>query len=175
MRLAEENRRLAYWTVRKLRSRDRDDLAQAALLGLCEAAIAHDPARGPFGGLAVILCRRRAFEELRRQRRHECAEIPLLFVAPDGHEKEREELPPVPAPDVETPLLVARLREALDALPEREARVLRLRYGLDGEERTLRAVGLALGVSSSRAGQLERVALRRLKRALKAPPGGRRC
>ena len=173
MRLAEQNRRLAFWAVRRVRSRDRDDVAQAALLGLCEAAIAHDPARGAFASLAVILCRRRAFEELRRQRRHEGAEVPLFFVAPDGHEEEREELPPVQAPDVETPLLVARLREALDELPDREARVLRLRYGLDGEERTLRAVGLALGVSSARAGQLERVALRRLRRALKARPGGR--
>jgi RNA polymerase primary sigma factor len=67
------------------------------------------------------------------------------------------------------------LRRALEALPEREAAVVRLRFGLgdDGQVHTLREVGTALGLSRERARQLERSAVARLKDALEgkgAPP-----
>jgi RNA polymerase primary sigma factor len=58
------------------------------------------------------------------------------------------------------------LREALAELPERERRVLELRYGLDGEPRSLEAIGAELKVSRERIRQLEQTGLRSLERAL---------
>lgn len=166
MSLATENRRLAFWTVRKIRARDRDDVASAALLGLVEAEQKHDPARGSFASLAVILCRRRAFEELYRQRRHEKAETTLHYVAPDGTEEERTELPPVPAVDAEAPLMAVKLREALAALSAREREIVVRHYGLDGPGETLAETARAVGITRQGAALAERRALGKLRRAL---------
>jgi hypothetical protein len=54
--------------------------------------------------------------------------------------------------------------EALQSLPEREAKVLSMRFGLiTGKERTLEDVGKELGLSGERVRQIEAVALRKLK------------
>ncbi|MGF1473068.1 MAG: RNA polymerase sigma factor RpoD/SigA [Rubrobacteraceae bacterium] len=56
------------------------------------------------------------------------------------------------------------LAEAVSTLPEREARVLGLRHGLDGgETRTLREVSETLGISQERARQVEIKALRTIR------------
>ena len=56
------------------------------------------------------------------------------------------------------------LTEAVHALPEREAKVLELRHGLDGgETRTLREVSETLGISQERARQVEIKALRTIR------------
>ncbi len=56
------------------------------------------------------------------------------------------------------------LREAVAALPEREARILQMRHGLDGSKtRTLREVSEALGISQERARQVEIKALRTIR------------
>jgi RNA polymerase primary sigma factor len=56
------------------------------------------------------------------------------------------------------------LREAVRSLPEREARVLNMRHGLDGSKtRTLREVSEALGISQERARQVEIKALRTIR------------
>jgi RNA polymerase primary sigma factor len=56
------------------------------------------------------------------------------------------------------------LVEAVRSLPEREARVLEMRHGLDGEEiRTLREVSELLGISQERARQVEIKALRTIR------------
>jgi RNA polymerase primary sigma factor len=54
------------------------------------------------------------------------------------------------------------IRKALQALPERERRILKLRFGLDGEPQTLDAVGVELGLTRERIRQLEHQALTRL-------------
>jgi len=52
----------------------------------------------------------------------------------------------------------------LDKLPTREQEVLRLRFGLDdGQERTLREIGLQFGVTRERIRQIEADALRHLR------------
>src|SRR6266542_4413638 len=52
------------------------------------------------------------------------------------------------------------LEQALAALPERQRRVLLLRFGLDsGTPRTLEEVGAVMGISRERARQLERATL----------------
>ena len=55
--------------------------------------------------------------------------------------------------------------KALEALPERERRVIELRYGLTGQEpATLEEVGRAFGVTRERIRQIETNTLRKLKR-----------
>ncbi len=56
------------------------------------------------------------------------------------------------------------LVEAVRSLPEREAKVLEMRHGLDGNEtRTLREVSEVLGISQERARQVEIKALRTIR------------
>ena len=57
------------------------------------------------------------------------------------------------------------LHEAVRSLPEREARILEMRHGLDGSNkiRTLREVSEVLGISQERARQVEIKALRTIR------------
>jgi RNA polymerase primary sigma factor len=54
------------------------------------------------------------------------------------------------------------VRRALDALPERERRILELRFGFEGEPWTLEAIGNELELTRERVRQLEGQALSRL-------------
>jgi RNA polymerase primary sigma factor len=61
-------------------------------------------------------------------------------------------------------MLHAELNAALNDLPERERKILQLRYGLlDGQRRTLEEVGVAFGITRERTRQIEAEALRRLR------------
>jgi RNA polymerase primary sigma factor len=55
------------------------------------------------------------------------------------------------------------VRKALDALPERERRILELRFGFEGEPWTLEAIGHELDLTRERVRQLEGQALKRLE------------
>jgi RNA polymerase primary sigma factor len=69
-----------------------------------------------------------------------------------------------PEQDVEGRLLSEAVRGALDTLEPRDAKVLRLYFGLDGErEHTLEEIGNMLGVTRERIRQLRDRALRRLR------------
>jgi RNA polymerase sigma factor (sigma-70 family) len=66
------------------------------------------------------------------------------------------------------------LEQALAMLTEREARVLTMRFGLDGgQEQTLAEVGQVLNVTRQRAQQIELDALRKIGEALKTKDGER--
>jgi RNA polymerase primary sigma factor len=70
---------------------------------------------------------------------------------------------PLPEEEVETSLRSQALTAALAVLPERERRVLVLRYGLeDSEPKTLEEIGRRLGLTRERVRQIEVEALRRL-------------
>jgi RNA polymerase sigma factor (sigma-70 family) len=59
-----------------------------------------------------------------------------------------------------------KIGHALRALPAREAQMLRLRFGFDGEkERSLQEIGEAFGISHERVRQLLRQAFNRLKQS----------
>lgn len=96
---------------------------------------------------------------------------PVHLERPVGDESDAElgdfiedvEAPP-PAETVANNMLTEELGEILDQLTPREARILRLRYGLqDGESRTLKEVGEMFGLSRERIRQLEKEALRKLR------------
>jgi RNA polymerase primary sigma factor len=58
------------------------------------------------------------------------------------------------------------VRAALRGIPERERRLLELRFGFDGDQRSLDAIAHELGVSRERVRQLERQALAQLESKL---------
>jgi RNA polymerase primary sigma factor len=62
------------------------------------------------------------------------------------------------------------VRRALEALPERERRILELRFGFEGEPWTLKAIGDELDLTRERVRQLLESAVRRLRAWLDAPP-----
>jgi RNA polymerase primary sigma factor len=64
---------------------------------------------------------------------------------------------------------VHRVRAMLDGMDTKHATVLRMRYGLDDDgPKTLREIGTHLGLSSERVRQIERAALDKLGRRLRA-------
>ena len=67
-----------------------------------------------------------------------------------------------PYEDTEEVLRRAAIRRALESLPEREQRVLELRFGFDGEPWTLEAIAAELGLTRERVRQIELSALHRL-------------
>src|SRR5919112_712290 len=72
---------------------------------------------------------------------------------------------PTPEDEVHVSLRTEALRSALEELPERERRVVELRYGLAGSEPTpLREIGRQLGITPERVRQIESRALGRLGR-----------
>ena len=73
-----------------------------------------------------------------------------------------------PEMDVESRLLTEAVGEALETLEARDAKVLRLYFGLEGErEHTLEEIGNMLGVTRERIRQLRDRALRRLREGVK--------
>ena len=72
---------------------------------------------------------------------------------------------PLPEEEVEVSLRSQALAAALDALPERDRKVLILRYGLDdAEPKTLEEIGRRLGLTRERVRQIELESLRHLAR-----------
>ncbi len=64
--------------------------------------------------------------------------------------------------------LLERMKELLDEIDEREATILRLRYGLDAsqEPMTLREIGKVVGLTRERVRQIERETLAKLYRVM---------
>jgi RNA polymerase primary sigma factor len=73
-----------------------------------------------------------------------------------------------PFDEAEESLRKQGVRRALDALPERERRILELRFGFEGEPWTLEAIGHELHLTRERVRQLVDGALRRVEKALAA-------
>jgi RNA polymerase primary sigma factor len=72
---------------------------------------------------------------------------------------------PAPEDEVHISLRIDALHSALQELPERERRVVELRYGIAGQEPTpLREIGRQLGITPERVRQIESRALARLGR-----------
>ena len=99
------------------------------------------------------------------------AQEPVSFEAPVGEEEDShlgdfiaDDDIPAPQDVASQMLLKEELNEVLKTLSDREARVLRLRFGLDdGRTRTLEEVGREFRVTRERIRQIEAKALRKLR------------
>jgi len=99
------------------------------------------------------------------------AQLPVSLEKPIGEEEESElgdfvEDEQAPSPFDQASLNLRRedIQRALDALPERERKVIELRFGLKGEHpRTLEEVGRAFGVTRERIRQIENNTLKKLE------------
>ncbi len=97
--------------------------------------------------------------------------LPLSLESPVGDDEESElgyfiedEVSPTPLQSAYQSMLKDKLEEVLSTLTPREARVLRLRFGLDdGTVYTLEEVGQKFGLTRERIRQIEGRALRRLR------------
>jgi RNA polymerase primary sigma factor len=85
------------------------------------------------------------------------AELGELFADPEAAD---------PAEEAGMTLRTQAVRAALRRLPELERQVLELRFGFDGEQRSLDAIERELGISRARARALEQEAFARLEREL---------
>ncbi len=99
------------------------------------------------------------------------AQEPVSLETPIGEEEDShlgdfipDDDAPAPADAASHTLLKEQLEEVLQSLTEREAKVLRLRFGLeDGRPRTLEEVGKEFDVPRERIRQIEAKALRKLR------------
>ena len=102
--------------------------------------------------------------------------LPLSLESPVGDDEESElgmfiedELTPTPMQSVYQSMLREKIDEVLGTLTAREARILRLRFGLDsGVPFTLEEVGEKFGLTRERIRQIEGKALRRLRHPRRA-------
>ncbi|MBR6985997.1 RNA polymerase sigma factor RpoD [Ruminococcus sp. XPD3002] len=99
------------------------------------------------------------------------AQDPVSLETPIGEEEDShlgdfipDDDAPAPAEAASRSVLKEQLNDILSTLTDREAKVLRLRFGLDdGKQRTLEEVGLQFDVTRERIRQIEAKALRKLR------------
>ena len=99
------------------------------------------------------------------------AQDPVSLETPIGEEEDShlgdfipDDDAPAPAEAASLILLKEQLNKILGTLTEREAKVLKLRFGLeDGRSRTLEEVGKEFDVTRERIRQIEAKALRKLR------------
>jgi len=103
--------------------------------------------------------------------------LPLSLESPINDDEEDSELgmfvedqvTPSPIQSTYSSLLREKVQEVLETLPPREARILRLRFGLEnGRAYTLEEVGQKFGLTRERIRQIESKALRRLRHPRRA-------
>ena len=102
--------------------------------------------------------------------------LPLSLDSPVGDDEDSElgmfiedELTPTPMQSVFQSMLKEKIDEVLGTLTPREARILRMRFGLDtGTPFTLEEVGEKFGLTRERIRQIEGKALRRLRHPRRA-------
>ena len=143
-----------------------EDLVQEAHLGLMDAAEAFDPERGTqFSTFArwhvtkrimdAIIYRNDVVRTPKRRPSVACGTLDEGLQVPDG----------APSPDVEIDAAdeLSAIHRCIGDLPWRHAIVIRLRYGVNTERRTLKQVGEILGVTPERVRQIQRVAEEKLR------------
>ena len=185
-RLVAANLRFVVTVARRYRHRglSMEDLVAEGNLGLLRAAERYDADRGVrFVTYAAWWIRRSILAALARRRRQDgraevgatrrrprrVAHVSFEGAGGTGGRPPAEVIADERGEDPEQPVHRDELRRAVGAglafLPEREARVLQLYYGLDGRPALgLAEVGRELGVSRERARQLKARGLEQLRR-----------
>lgn len=166
---------------KKFPSIPQEDLAQAGFAGLRRAAEMFDPTKGAqFHTYAFFWLKATMISEFRLMR--STIRIPKRATAPaprvtslDAHRGDNDDdnARLIVDDDSASPLDLAsnaelrdRIAQALKTLRPRHALVVALRFGLEGPPHTATEVARVLGISRSRAAQIERLALEKLRPVL---------
>lgn len=171
-RLIRHNLRLVAHVAKKYYAvaAAQDDLVSMGTIGLIKAVDSFDPARRVRFASYASQC---IENELRMYLRHTRREgTPLSLQEPlESHANDSGTLTladvltddAVMEEDCERRDIAMRLRALVKALPARDARILTMRYGLDGKaELTQQAVAEKLGISRSYVSRIEKKALKKL-------------
>lgn len=133
-----------------------EEALQAGRIGLWRAIEGYDPQRGTrFSTYAYPAIIRQVWDAVRRECAWERRQVPeellgVFFEANSADDRQQAEWEQVEA----------RLRGMVAGLPERQAEVIRRRYGLEGQAReTLAEIGGEWHVSRQRVYQIEEAAL----------------
>ena len=172
-RLIRHNLRLVAHVAKKYYAvaAAQDDLVSMGTIGLIKAVDSFDPARRVRFASYASQC---IENELRMYLRHTRREgTPLSLQDPlESHANDSGTLTladvltddAVMEEDCERRDIAMRLRALVKALPARDARILTMRYGLDGKaELTQQAVAEKLGISRSYVSRIEKRALETLR------------
>ena len=171
--LVEHNLRLVSYIARKFDNTgaDADDLVSVGTIGLIKAINSFRPDKNI--KLATYASRCIENEILMYLRRLVRLKSEVSFDEPLNTDWEGNELllsdvlgtdSDTVYKDVETGVEKQLLRDELKKLPEREQKIMRLRFGLDGrEEMTQKDVADLLGISQSYISRLEKKIISRLK------------
>jgi RNA polymerase sigma factor (sigma-70 family) len=151
---------LAYAMAWKMKNRgvSLGDLKQEGCIGLCEAAMRYDEnADCSFAAFASQWCRKMMLLAIKR---HKTSDNPQ-----DDNIRE---------PDDSDDLLrigqQERIDEALECLSRQEQKVIRMFYGIDGNQLNLTEIANTLGISVKRASVVHKCALGKLEAALMERP-----
>ncbi len=171
--LVEHNLRLVVYIARKFDNTgaDPDDLVSVGTIGLIKAVNSFRPDKN--SKLATYASRCIENEILMYLRRISRIRSEISFDEPLNTDWEGNELllsdvlgtdGDAVYRDIETGVEKELLRGALQKLPERDRRIMNLRFGLDGgEEMTQKDVADILGISQSYISRLEKKIIARLK------------
>ena len=171
--LVEHNLRLVVYIARKFDNTgaDADDLVSVGTIGLIKAVNSFDPTKNI--KLATYASRCIENEILMYLRRLARVRNEVSFDEPLNTDWEGNELllsdilgtdSDVVYKDIETGVEKELLRGALRRLPERDRRIMTMRFGLDGkEEMTQKDVADVLGISQSYISRLEKKIIAKLK------------
>jgi RNA polymerase sporulation-specific sigma factor len=177
-RLVRENVPLALSACTKLLPKyrhriDVEDMAQAAMLGMTEAAIRYDESAGEFSTYAMHWIRYEIFAALRRSgsvtmperlARKRGAAWPRIAALPVDLVANQRADPHAAAEAADE------IEAHLKALPEIERKALELRFGLaGGDEMTIRAVAARMKISTTAASIRITRGLQMLRQELTAP------
>ena len=133
-----------------------EEALQAGRIGLWRAIEGYDPQRGTrFSTYAYPAIIRQVWEAVRRKCAWERRQVPEELLGVYFESKSPDE-----RQEAEWEQVEASLRGMVAGLPERQAEVIRRRYGLDGQAReTLAEIGGEWHVSRQRVYQIEEAAL----------------
>ena len=181
--LIERNLRLVAHIAKKYQGTDVDmeDLSSIGTVGLIKALFSFNPEKQSKLGTYAARCIENEILMFFRARKKSSREVSLY--EPIGTDKEGNEISLLDIIEVDQEDIVEamqtreemeRLRELLPRVLEpREEEIIRLRYGLNGEEElTQREIGEKLSISRSYISRIEKKALEKLKYALEADDRG---
>lgn len=174
-KLVEHNLRLVAHIVKKYYTRtgDTDDLISIGTIGLIKGINTYKPDKGIRLATYASRCIENEILMHFRSRKKSMGDVSLSDAIDEDGEGGSLTLADVLSQNdemceqIERMELCGRLRALVDKLDEREAKIIRLRYGLDGAPpMTQRETAKACGISRSYVSRLEKKALDTLRRLI---------